>query len=213
MSKEEPRKTKRYRNYENCTKAIFPGAGEYDIPVIKPESYQSCDWIGINFAKSCTKREGKGVHFFVDDYQFIRLWTAIDCYIPMLLSYESVLTPDFSLYRDFPLALQIYNHYRKHWIGAYMQLHGIHVIPTIGWSDERSYEWCFDGEPTRSVVAVSSIGCNGNTKSRELFLKGYTEMMKRLMPQTILFYGEVPSGCEGNIIRIKAFQDKWKKGK
>ena len=46
-----------------------------------------------------------------------------------------------------PFAMQIYNQYRKHWLAAYWQLNGITVYPTISWSDENSYEWCFDGEP------------------------------------------------------------------
>lgn len=56
--------------------------------------------------------------------------------IPMLQQFRYVLIPDFSLYTDFPKALQIWNHYRKHWIGAYMQLYGIDVIPTIAWNTE-----------------------------------------------------------------------------
>lgn len=212
MVKKAKRTMKSYRNYENCNKAIFPGVGKYGIPVIRPEKYKECDWIGINYAKSCQNREGKGIHFFVDDYQFLRLWTMIDCYMPMLSSYDCVMTPDFSLYADFPLALQIYNHYRKHWIGAYMQYHGIRVIPTIGWSDESSFEWCFDGEPTHSVVAVSSVGCNMNAKSRAMFIRGYAEMIRRLKPETIIFYGKIFDECEGNILPIKAFQEKWKGG-
>lgn len=65
----------------------------------------------------------KGYIFFVDDYQFIRLWNDPDRYMPMLQQFRYVLTPDFSLYTDFPKALQIWNHYRKHWIGAYMQMY------------------------------------------------------------------------------------------
>lgn len=48
--------------------------------------------------------------------------------IPMLQQFRYVLIPDFSLYTDFPKALQIWNHYRKYWIGAYMQLYGIDVF-------------------------------------------------------------------------------------
>ena len=131
-----------------------------------------------------------------------------DYYLPLLMQYEYVMTPDFSLYRDFPLALQIYNHYRKHWLGAYLQENGIKVIPTISWSDERSFEWCFDGEPFQGVVTVSAIGTQKNKDSRTMFLKGYFEMIQRLQPETILFYGQIPEGCTGNVIRIPSFQEK-----
>ena len=128
----------------------------------------------------------------------------------MLMQYEYVMSPDYSMFTDFPKALQIYNHYRKHWIGAYMQMYGIKVIPTICWSTPESYEWCFDGEPVDGCVAVSSVGCMKNKKSKELFINGYHEMVKRLEPTQIIFYGNVPDECKGNIVRVKQFSEKFK---
>ena len=202
------------RNYENLERRIFDGVGEYGIPQIQPIAYEGgCEWISFNYAKSCEKREDKGVHFFVDDYQFNRLWTDIDRYIPMLSQFRYVMSPDFSTYTDFPKAIQIYNHYRKHWVGAYLKEAGIQVIPTISWSTSDSFEWCFDGEPNGATVAVSSVGCMNGKEKKSLFLAGYKEMVRRLQPETIIFYGNVPDECMGNIVRIKAFQDKFKEAK
>lgn len=127
---------KSQRNYENAQRAIYNGTGEYQIPEIEPVQYEGCDWIGFNYASTAKDKEKKGVHFFLDDYQFIRLWTDPDRYIGMLQQFSYVMSPDFSMYTDFPKALQIYNHYRKHWLAAYWQEHGIRVIPTICWSDK-----------------------------------------------------------------------------
>lgn len=136
------------RNYENLQRRIFKGVGEYDIPMLEPVHFQEdCEFIGFNYAASTKSRKDKCVHFFIDDYQFNRLWPQIDRYTEMLLQFRYVMTPDFSTYTDFPLAIQIYNHYRKHWVGAYLQEYGINVIPTISWSTPDSYHWCFDGEP------------------------------------------------------------------
>ena len=202
------------RNYENLERRIFDGVGEYGIPQIEPTPYEGgCEWTSFNYAKTCEKREGKGVHFFVDDYQFNRLWTDIDRYIPMLSQFRYVMSPDFSTYTDFPKAIQIYNHYRKHWVGAYLQEAGIQVIPTISWSTPDSFEWCFDGEPEGATVAVSSVGCMNSKEKKALFLAGYTEMVRRLQPETIIFYGSVPDECMGNIVRVRAFSDKFKEAK
>lgn len=121
---------------------------------------------------------------------------------------KAVCSPDFSTYTDMPLAMQIYNHYRKHWVAAYWQLHGLTVYPTVGWSDESSYAWCFDGEPVGGVVAVSSVGTQQNNESKRLFLRGYEEMMKRLEPKWIIFYGNVPEECDWNVIRVKPHYDE-----
>ena len=200
---------KSQRNYENVQKMMFDGVGEYGIPMIEVTQYDGADFIGFNYAKSTKDPESKAVHFFLDDYQFNRVWTDPDRYIEMLKRYKYVLTPDFSLYTDFPKALQIYNHYRKHWLGAYWQMFGINVIPTVCWSDQESFEWCFDGEPTHSVVSISSVGTQNSGEKKRKFLDGYFEMIDRLQPTQIIFYGSVPEECNGNIVRVKAFSDKF----
>ena len=117
------------------------------------------------------------------------------------------------MFSDFPIAMQIYNHYRKHWLGAYYQLQGVKVIPTLCWSNTESFEWCFDGEPSNSTVAVSSVGTQEDKKSKMLFLAGYEKMLEKLKPEKIIFYGNIPDECKGDIIHIKAFQDKFKEAK
>lgn len=87
-----------------------------------------------------SKKTDCGIHFFLDDYQFMRLWNNPERYIDLLKKFNCVLSPDFSLYADYPTALQIYNHYRKHWLAACWQMYGIEVIPTICWSNEKSFE-------------------------------------------------------------------------
>lgn len=123
-------------------------------------------------------------------------------YIPMLSRFTAVCAPDFSTYTDMPLAMQIYNHYRKHWLSAYWQAHGLTVYPTISWSDESSYDWCFDGEPVGGIVAISSVGTQNNKEAKRLFFKGYEEMTKRLNPTCVIFYGKVPLECDWNVIRV-----------
>lgn len=197
-------------NYENLNKAIFDGTGIYGIPRLFPEHCNTNNFIGFNFAKTCKQPYDKGIHFFVDDYQFTRLWNNPDAYLELLKRFKCVCSPDFSTYTDFPKAIQIYNHYRKHWLGAYWQSNGITVIPTIGWSDKASFDWCFDGEPIGGVVAVSSVGTQKSKETKAAFMSGYNEMLSRLQPEIICFYGNVPDECKGNIIRLTAFQEKFR---
>lgn len=199
------------RNYENLNKRIFEGVGEYNTPALKSAVYEVDNWISFNFARGCEEPERHGIHFFIDDYQFMRLWKNPDAYLDMLGQFQAVCTPDFSTYTDFPKAIQVYNHYRKHWLGAYWQEHGVKVIPTISWSDEASFDWCFDGEPMGGMVAVSSVGTQGSKRASELFEAGYNEMKRRLEPSVIVMYGTIPECAKGdNLITLKAFQSKWR---
>lgn len=210
--KESMNSYRQKRNYENLQKRMYIGTGKYDIPILKPTQFDSdCSFVGFNYAKQTDDKHRCGVHFFLDDYQFIRLWNNIDRYLDLLSQFKCVLTPDFSIYTDFPMAVQIYNHYRKHWLGAYLQDNDIQVIPTISWSTKESFKWCFDGEPVHSVIAVSSIGTQNSNERKKLFLNGYNKMLEVLEPTTVLFFGDIPFECHGNVSRVKAFQERFRK--
>ena len=218
---DEPEKEPNYKeqtqemkeNILNLGYAQFPGVGAYDIPEIEPvyQMPKVSEWIGFNYVMSDKKPEGKGVHFFVDDYQFERVWNNPDAYIDKLKQYACVLAPDFSPYGDMPLATQIFNHYRKHWVAAYWQAQGITVIPTIRCStDDRSLEWYLDGEPKHSIVAYSSMWVrkdkSGVWDSAE---KEFKTMMETLKPSKVLVYGNVFPFMDGaNIERIEKFTEK-----
>ena len=65
------------------------------------------------------------------------------------------------------------------------------TIPVASWYDEESFEWCFDGLPHHSVIAVSSNGClKGECKTaKQTFIKGIFELNKRKKPVAILICG------------------------
>lgn len=175
----------------NLDKAIYGGIGKFDIPQIAPYNGDiNIDyWLGFNYVKQdyyC--RKNVGVHFCLDDYQFETIWNYPNKYINNFQKCGIICSPDFSLYSDFPKAIQIYNHYRKHWLARFYQDRDCVVIPTIAWSDRDSYSWCFDGEPKHSIVAISSTGTLKQKGSIDLFTEGIKEMVKRLEPTKILCF-------------------------
>ena len=72
----------------NLNKATFSGVGKYDIPQLAPvhenEIGEIKEWIGFNYVLSDKEPEGKAVHFFIDDYQFQRLWNNPERYMEKL---------------------------------------------------------------------------------------------------------------------------------
>ena len=96
-------------------------AGKYDLPVVRTDIVCRADsLIPFNRAKTCLRRD-VGVHFFIDDYQFERVWKSPQLYVEMLKRYRFVCAPDFSLYLDMPMATKIWNVYRSRLITAYWQ--------------------------------------------------------------------------------------------
>ncbi|MDR2586382.1 MAG: DUF4417 domain-containing protein [Prevotellaceae bacterium] len=175
-------------------------AGKYNIPCLSPVKSidDNVEFMPFNFVKT-SKDYTKGVHFFIDDYQFNRLWTKPDVYCKILKDFKYVLSPDFSLYADIPYVMQLWKHYQKQWFGCYMQKQGIEVIPTIGWADERSFKFCFEGIPKHSVVAVSSVGTQANRESKELFQKGFKRAMRVLKPTQVVFFGKLPEWIDSSV--------------
>lgn len=161
--------------------------GKYQMPLIAKSEIIPDQLIGFNYMKS-TQDRNVGIHCFIDDYQFERLWNNPQLYIDDILKFDCILTPDFSLYMDMPFAIKIWNVYRSRLLGQFWQDCGMEVIPTVSWAEPATYEFCFDGIPQNSVVAVSTIGVKKG-ESLATWNDGMREMIKRLKPQTILVYG------------------------
>lgn len=165
--------------------------GNYQIPQIHNSVFMVPEqFIGFNYSQSFKGiRSQFGVHFYLDDYQFERVWISPKRYVKLLRQYAFTLSPDFSLYTDMPLVMQMWNVYRSRLLGQFWQNNGINVIPTVRWSDERSYSFCFDGLPRRSVISVSTRGCVRQAEPRKLWQAGMAEAVRRLEPTKILIYG------------------------
>lgn len=191
--------------YQNLLVMAFDGVGVYDTPQILPTMDVDVDsWISFNFSNTTKKnRETTGVHFFLDDYQFERVWSNPPRYVNILKGFNTILTPDFSTYLDFPEAVRIFNHYRRHWCGRYWQEMGLKVIPNIQWGLKDSYSWCFDGDPEGGIVAVSNIGMRKDKVLRQRFNEGYNEMLARLQPKKVLIFGHSFDDYKGNVEYIE----------
>lgn len=163
---------------------------KWQMPVIERCNHVPDDLIGFKYAKQANESDYKaGIHFFIDDYQFERIWNAPHDYMDLLQKFDCVLTPDFSLYTEMPLPMQIWNVYRSRMIGQIMQDYGMRVIPTLQWCREESFPFCFDGIEPGGTVAVSTIGVKEHTENKSLWINGMNEAMKQLKPSCVIVYG------------------------
>lgn len=160
----------------------------WQMPIIKNDNYIPKELIGFNYAKT-SKEKNVGIHFYLDDYQFERVWNKPEDYIDILKQYECILSPDFSLYMDMPMPMKIWNIYRSRQIGQYYQQQGIKVIPTLSWAEKETFEFCFEGIPEGSIVSISTIGVKQNKEALKIWKDGVDELIKRIKPSAILIYG------------------------
>lgn len=162
--------------------------GKYQMPIIDNDNYIPKKLIGFNYAKT-SKERNTGIHFYLDDYQFERIWNNPEEYVDILEKYDCILSPDFSLYLDMSYSMKIWNVFRSRLIGQYYQSQGIKVIPTLSWAEEETFEFCFDGIPKGSIVSISTIGVKRSNEAMNIWKNGVDEMIKRIEPSAILIYG------------------------
>lgn len=179
----------------NQNHACFVAENKFDFPplVAYTEPINCDSWVGIDKATQDTTHSG--LHFFEDDYKIERLWNNPLKYINLLSKFDYVIQTDFSLYYNFPVALQIYNKFRNHWLANFYLLHGIVMIPNIRASLPELWDWSFDGYPENSVVAFSDIGVSRDRKDKEINLKSYDEMLRRLSPVQVLYFTRSPTNA------------------
>ena len=202
---DEPGETEKHNERERTMDAYnlgeydeFHTEGFYQMPVIDPVDHIPGDLIGFNYALTATDKTS-GIHFYVDDYQFERVWNQPQFYLEKLSEFDCILTPDFSLYTEMPIAMKIWNTYRSRLIGQMAQRLGMIVIPTVSWCEEETFSFCFDGLPKRSTLSISTIGVKQEEYNFGLWKDGVDEMIKRLQPRTLLIYGGRVDYDFGNI--------------
>ena len=132
------------------------------------------------------------IHFYEDDAAFERIWNNPRKYLPVIKRFEGVISPDFSLYRDMPLVMQLWNIYRSRALASWFQNNNIPVITNVRFGDERSYGPCCIGVPANSIIAIGTHGCIKLKRERKYLIDGLEYVVKTLAPKEIIVYGAAP---------------------
>ena len=165
--------------------------GTFEFPIIQPTYWIPNKLISFSKAISCNDYN-QWVHFFEDDYLFEKIWRNPNRYLEILHRYNGVILPDFSLFRDMPYVMQLWNIYRSRAIGHWLQSNGINVIVNIRYADKRTYYCCCDGVSKHSVIAIGTHGTIKSKEDRKFFCEGLDIIAKRLQPSAIVVYGTAP---------------------
>ena len=191
-------------------KLLYPADNVYGIPTLRYTPLaQVPHWLlpyrhRVRPGQSVT---GAAVHFFLFDALFESVWNRPQQALRYLEGFQAVLTPDFSLNAEMPLAVQLWNTYRTRWCGAHWQAQGYAVIPTVGWSTPESYAFCFAGLAACSPVALTTLGAR-STDNRTTFLHGFDALVEHIQPSVVLCYGDpLPEMAR---VPLQVYPDHWR---
>lgn len=173
----------------NNTHTLYPSSNSWGIPDLPAATTVPTRLIAYNDRwKVDHPAPGDAVHFFLDDYRFETMWTKPQRGLSRVMRAGLALTPDFSLWREMPLAMQLWQVYRSRWCGAWMRSNGVEVIPTVSWSTRESFDFAFAGIADESIVAVSSVGVRGED-AEKAYRRGIYTMLYTIEPAMVLVYG------------------------
>lgn len=172
-----------------------------DMPIIKTSKELPNQLIPFSKAMA-TDNYDQWVCFYEDDYKFEQIWNDPWKCLSKLKNFKGVISPDFSLYRDLPFPIQLYNLYRSKAVGYWLQANGIQVIPNVRWGGKVSYYEACSGVEKNKTIAVGTHGNVKNVENRQWLNDGLDTVIKILTPQNIVFYGAVPPSVIG-VIRMQ----------
>ncbi len=184
-------------------RAGFEKNGLFELPMLKKVNLNLDNIRMIPLSKTKQNDTAEhckfGVHCFEDDYRMTSLYNNPEKSLRKLSQYAFLCTPDYSTYSDMDIWRQLESVAHNRWVGAFWQSRDLIAVPTISWSDKRSFDFCFDAIEQGSDVAIGMIGCKSNKKG---FLYGYDAMLERISPGKILCVGNPFKEMRGNIIII-----------
>lgn len=132
--------------------------------------------------------------FFTHDFKWAGWWDKPSIYTTKVLNLgvRSAISPDFSIWWDDPVTLQIFSVYRSQWFGRYFQEAGIRVIPRVlAHDDQRMLDISLMGIPKGvPVIAMQMQTIEANdANSVKATINSVKYFQEKLEPKEILVYG------------------------
>lgn len=185
------------RNDFKLLKYIEATSGAWKFPRLKKTNFIPLALTPFNQIKGDQDREYKTVHFIMHDYAFERIWKYPFRYLKVLQQYDGVIGPDFSCFveSDNLRVVNLWNVYKNRVVDNFLQSFGINVVPMVVFGDICDLEWCLEGIPKGSNIAISSHGCIKGT-NKDIFVACFEEVIRRLKPTKVIFIGIVPAELE-----------------
>lgn len=184
--------TKRY--FERYFKMPFvktlPKVGPLGLPALPRCSEIPKGLVCFDEIKPETSRK-MFLHCHTTDEKIEKLWLDPDRHLAKFAEFRGIYPPDFSQFTDMDPVASIWNLYRLRVLASIFATEML-VMPIATWSTPDSYLYTFDGLPRKSIIGVSTVGVLRRRESREFFIAGYAEMVKRLDPELVVLYGGMP---------------------
>ena len=189
---------------------FFPSSNKWGIPDLDPkmlydgdvplttypaEDLQGAPQLYIYGANGFDERVAKRVIcFYTEDWRFERIWSesveSLKTIVP--LKPAGFISPDFSLWADDPLVVQMWNIYRARWISRYWQAAGLKLIPSLATSTNKAcYEFAYEGFPKKPSLMAMQLRAGGYKDKVQVnsVMTEVAQLIEQVAPQRLMLYG------------------------
>jgi len=179
--------------------------GNFDMPVVGNfDNIENIDYLTLySDLKDYNKTKNTCVCFYQYDHIFDGIHGLYNSIIykdekklakfcERFKNVKYIIGPDYSLFGDFPNALQIFNVYKSRICLAWLSLNTkAIIIPNIRWSLSFSFDYCLDGIIKGSNIAIGLLGQMHNLENKKMFLSGLKKVIDVIQPRCIIIYGYI----------------------
>lgn len=177
------------------------------MPLIKKQNIDLDKIELLSYLKTKNNDEenkNKTIHFFTYDWNFESVYEKPEQSLEKLDQYYALLTPEFSTYKDMPLARQIDSVFKNRWwvhFGKnkecllFQQSHGARMIVLISFAMVLKKAQLWLSQPTQEKIT-----------KRVLLI--YEIMMEKIKPSAVICYGTPFEEMTGNIKAIDPYNSE-----
>lgn len=186
--------------------------GVYGLPQLAPTQEIPENVISFNERNGVKNPNKHWVDFFIDDILFENFWKNPHSSIKNLKKFKGIISTDYSMLPEMLPGQRIWNCTRNRVMAYYLQQQGFNVIPVASWCLESDFEWCFDGLPENSSIAISTNGCMSSSYSKRILFMGIEELQKQKSPSHLIVCGRhVPELDKyGNVYYYPCYSQRWR---
>lgn len=189
--------------------AIFSSSNEWGIPdldadmladawpvevyagIDKPKDAKRTLFMDDRLPSDRAISKGGILAYYVWDKHFEDIWRDAVGSIAKLSEREfgAVLMPDFSLWRDDPYVVQLWNVYRAFWMARYWQECGFKIVPNIMTGSAAVWPWSIHLLPKKCPVLAVQCRGGSDDKGKAMFVACIREAIKVVKPKRLFIYG------------------------
>lgn len=202
------------KTWEETPFNAFGKGGMFDIPTLRPDRLGSLPekmqtWAGPetpeadayfyvygSAAIEKVRSSDMIVAFYTHDYKFEAVWNDPRKFTARMINMgiRAVLSPNFSIWEQCPLAFEVWQTYRARWLARYWQEAGLNVIPDIllsNFGDKQRFELRLMGIPRELPCIAVQMQQKGESQPERYYasaLKNLLKCLDVLKPQSLLIY-------------------------